>query len=186
MAVKSNFASGDVLTASDVNSFLTNGGLVYITESSFTASASMPVSNCFSSSYAMYRIIYNSTSTANSNMNFRFRTGTTDDTSASYVQVGIGRYTLPGDAAYSSTALTAGFVGGVSRAHSVIDVHIGGTSGQDYPRLVYSAAFYDGYWYIRTGSVFIDKTAQAYTGFTLLTSSGTASGNIRVYGYRQA
>lgn len=57
MAVKSNFASGDVLTASDVNTYLTNGGLVYITQATATSGGTMNIAGCFTSTYASYRLI---------------------------------------------------------------------------------------------------------------------------------
>jgi hypothetical protein len=56
MAIKS-FTSGEVLTASDTNTYLANAGLVYITEVTIGAgSNTATVSNCFSSTYDLYRV----------------------------------------------------------------------------------------------------------------------------------
>jgi uncharacterized membrane protein YeaQ/YmgE (transglycosylase-associated protein family) len=57
MAIKT-FATGEVLTASDTNTYLANSGLVYVTSTTIgSAVSSVTVSNCFSSTYDNYRII---------------------------------------------------------------------------------------------------------------------------------
>lgn len=57
MAVKT-FSVGEVLTASDTNTYLNNGGLVYITSQTIgTAVSSVTVTNCFSSTYDNYRVV---------------------------------------------------------------------------------------------------------------------------------
>ena len=57
MAVKT-FTTGEVLTASDTNTYLNNGGLVYITSTTIgSAVSSVTVSNVFSSTYDNYKIV---------------------------------------------------------------------------------------------------------------------------------
>ena len=56
MAIKT-FTTGEVLTASDTNTYLNNGGLVYISTTTATSGSSVTVSNCFSSTYDAYKII---------------------------------------------------------------------------------------------------------------------------------
>ena len=53
MAVKT-FTTGEVLTASDTNTYLANAGLVYITSTSVGTGGSLTVSNCFSATYNNY------------------------------------------------------------------------------------------------------------------------------------
>lgn len=56
MAVKT-FTTGEVLTAADTNTYLANGGLVYVTSQTIGSTvSSVTVSNCFSSTYDNYRI----------------------------------------------------------------------------------------------------------------------------------
>ena len=56
MAIKT-FTTGEVLTASDTNTYLANAGLVYITSTTVgSAVSSVTVSNCFSSTYKTYLI----------------------------------------------------------------------------------------------------------------------------------
>ncbi len=59
MAIKT-FATGEVLTASDTNTYLANSGLVYITSTTIgSAVSSVTVSNVFSSTYDNYKIMVN-------------------------------------------------------------------------------------------------------------------------------
>ena len=58
MAIKT-FTTGEVLTASDTNTYLANSGLVYIKEQTVgNAVTSVTISNAFSSTYDDYRVIY--------------------------------------------------------------------------------------------------------------------------------
>ena len=64
MAVKT-FSTGEVLTASDTNTYLNNGGLVYITSTTFSASVPLvTMTGCFSSTFTNYRLIMNGMSAA--------------------------------------------------------------------------------------------------------------------------
>jgi hypothetical protein len=55
MAIKT-FTTGEVLTASDTNTYLANSGLVYITQVALTG-ATVQVSDVFSSTYDNYRLV---------------------------------------------------------------------------------------------------------------------------------
>jgi len=58
MAIKT-FTTGEVLTASDTNTYLANSGLVYIKQQTVgNAVASVTVSDAFSSTYDNYKITY--------------------------------------------------------------------------------------------------------------------------------
>jgi hypothetical protein len=57
MAVKT-FTSGETLTASDTNTYLNSGGLVYVTSASIgTGVSSVTVTGAFSSTYDNYKIV---------------------------------------------------------------------------------------------------------------------------------
>ena len=57
MAVKT-FTTGEVLTASDTNTYLNNGGLVYVGQTTAGAGVtSVPLDNIFTASYNAYKII---------------------------------------------------------------------------------------------------------------------------------
>ena len=58
MAIKT-FTTGEVLTASDTNTYLANAGLVYIAATTASAQTTIAIDNCFTTTYAHYFITYN-------------------------------------------------------------------------------------------------------------------------------
>lgn len=77
MAIKT-FTTGEVLTASDTNTYLANAGLVYVTSTTVgSAVSSVTVSNCFSSTYDNYKIVING-GTASAADAVGFRLGSTN------------------------------------------------------------------------------------------------------------
>jgi len=61
------------------------GGLVLITSATFTASSTVNVNSCFSATYENYRVVVSFSNLNSSAVTVRYRTGTTDNSSASYV-----------------------------------------------------------------------------------------------------
>lgn len=57
MAIKT-FTAGAVLTASDTNTYLTNGGLVYVSAGSFTNATTADITG-FTTTYATFRLVIN-------------------------------------------------------------------------------------------------------------------------------
>ena len=185
MPVKSNFASGDVLTASDTNTYLTNGGLVYITEATIgSAVSSVTVSNCFSATYDNYFIVMS---------------GGTGSTSASIgialtgSSTGYYGFLTYGDSA-TNTVQGAGrsnqallnWVGGVVTAGNTahLSVQVLGPYKAAYTKFLMGAYQSGGNYGTMNGE---HRVATSYTGFTVTPDAGTLTGGfIRVYGYRQA
>jgi hypothetical protein len=56
MAIKT-FTTGEVLTASDTNTYLNNGGLVYISQVTQTSGTNLDITSCFSATYDAYKIV---------------------------------------------------------------------------------------------------------------------------------
>jgi hypothetical protein len=86
MAIKT-FTTGEVLTASDTNTYLTNGGLTFIKGVSQTSAvASINITSCFSATWDAYRIVLSSvTLTTNANSTYiycKLLSGTTPSNSA--------------------------------------------------------------------------------------------------------
>jgi hypothetical protein len=76
MAIKT-FTTGEVLTASDTNTYLANSGLVYITSGTF-AQADCKVQSCFSATYDNYLLVLsNFTTSAFRQSAFQFLVGAT-------------------------------------------------------------------------------------------------------------
>ena len=79
MAVKT-FSTGEVLTASDTNTYLANAGYNYISTTTFTAVATKQFTSAFSSTYTDYRAILTLTASAGTNFYSRLLVGTTVQT----------------------------------------------------------------------------------------------------------
>lgn len=183
MAIKT-FSDGVSLPASDINSYLTNSGLVFVKQSTIGAS-SVAVDNCFTGSYANYRIVVNVTAGAGG---------------AAQVQMGmrIGGVTTSGSAYYyffraDSYAGTAGNQpgNGVSNWFNLRTngATFAGTIDIENPNLAvpthFSSSGSDTDQAFDCGG-YHNSTTQ-FDGFALTNSGGsTMTGTVRVYGYRQS
>lgn len=195
MAIKT-FTSGEILTASDTNTFLTNGGLRYITQTLVTSGSATSVSfnNCFSSTYANYRIVIDSFQPSNAarTLLMRMRNGGTDATGNDYFYALQGYFTTGAAVSDFNSAGTSSMTTGVY--NSVNSLALGAATIDLFNPFAAERTFgnvhqtgYDSNFFYRTGMIEHNLT-NSYDGFTLL-MSGT--GNIttlrvRVYGYRQA
>jgi len=79
MAIKT-FTTGEVLTASDTNTFLANAGLDYITQFSFTGQTGVNIDNCFNATWRNYLIVADLTSSASETIIYQMRAGGTTNT----------------------------------------------------------------------------------------------------------
>lgn len=186
MAVKT-FSAGEQLTASDTNQFLANSGLVYIADTTFSASTGPFINGCFSSTYENYRVIMNLRTSVSTNvrMRFRYSTSTTDST-ATY-----DRYGFTMTNAVASTENIASrdsfFIVGTyadTNGISPIAMDVFG------PNTTRNTVCQSQSWNTNSGGLqFLinrsNNTTQ-YTGLELFADSGNMTGTIRVYGYRQA
>ena len=76
MAIKT-FSVGEVLTASDTNTYLANAGYNYISTNSFSAVATKQFTSAFNSTYTDYRAILSLTASTAANFYTRLLVGTT-------------------------------------------------------------------------------------------------------------
>ena len=181
MAIKT-FSVGEVLTASDTNTYLANSGLVYVTSTTVGSGvSSVTVSNCFSTTYDNYRITYVGFITSNPIamlMQLSGSTGSTYATSGWIFQYGgsLTQETTTAQAyAYIGHGTTTGKCSAIYEVHS--------------PYLSTASQFFG-----QTVSVSYGDDRRAYdsstassTGFKLQPFSGTMTGGlITVYGYRKA
>lgn len=183
MAIKT-FTSGEVLTAADTNTYLTNSGLVFVKAQTIGSTvSSVTVSDAFSTTYDNY-LIQLSGGVGSTDANLRLTLGSTaTDYYAGGLFVGYTASTVTG-----SNTNNGGF----------IDIGYGSTnalSGRgeiDSPFLAKRTIF-------RTNPVSSSTTypfgifggflnnATSYTAFTITPSGGTMTGGtITVYGYRKA
>jgi hypothetical protein len=189
MAIKT-FTTGEVLTASDTNTYLNNGGLVYINEVTYTGSTSASVTaqilGCFSATYQNYKIIISHTGSVSTTFAFRMISGTnTVDSGFNYFGYGLSYNAGTTDA--GTAAVQQQKCGGHSSDsnipnETVIDlanpniakrtqanIHAFDCSGPNMTLLSTQVA-----------------TTTVYTGIQIFPASGSITGTMRVYGYRQA
>lgn len=160
----------------------TGGGLAHITTSSFSAAASVSVNGCFTSTYENYRIVcYMTGSTTAIDINMRLRASSADATGANYTWQGLiaisGTVTGTGTAGDTGMLVTRNL--NTSPAPLLMEIQ--------RPQI---AAPTTGIWEswragdtYRTAHGFSHSLSTAYDGFSLIASTGTITGTVRVYGY---
>ena len=185
MAVKT-FTTGEVLTASDTNTYLANAGLVYVTSTTVgSAVSSVTISNCFSSTYDAYSVVWIG-GTASTLGDMRLQLGTTA-TGYAYNLI----YTIYGNttvqAVTSANDTSWKYIGGVGTdAVSVqFDIY---NPNRTYKTFV--SGSYVGVTTANGAGQFIGflNNSTSYTDLKLFVDSPTTltGGTITVYGYRKA
>jgi hypothetical protein len=185
MAIKT-FTTGEVLTASDTNTYLANSGLVYVKQQTVgNTVASVEITSAFSATYEDYKIIYVGGTTSTQN-DLAIHLGATAPANGYYQTVIY--------ASYSSATALAQFVsngtkwtygGSQENPNSVIcEIY----KPFETQKTIISGTF-TGANSARVGGQmqgFYDPTT-SYTSFTIVAGAGTFSGGIvYVYGYRKA
>lgn len=184
MAIKT-FTAGSVLTASDTNTYLTNAGLVYVTSATIgSAVASVPVANCFTSTYDNYRVVIHGGTGTTGVFCMTFDASGTASVTGYYVGFS-GYYYAGGASNYNGNNAANIFVagGGITSQFMVVNMDIFGVKKAAYTNFAGdyigsdNAGRFGGY----------HGVATAYDGFTVTSNSGTMTGGtITVYGYRKA
>ena len=187
MAIKT-FTTGEVLTASDTNTYLANRGLVYIKQQTIgTTVATVTVSSAFSTDFDNYRIMVDVTTVSNTGSSLSMSLN--NATGSTYLHGGIymlfGSTTVNGYGPAATTSWTDIIAGG-SPSCASIDIHnpfasrpttamaqsVRGNASPSYGHYVMNA---------------IETSSSSHTGFTLFPVSGTLTGGtIYVYGYRKS
>ena len=167
-------------------------GLTLITKSTFSASASHSVDNCFSATYNNYLLLFKLRGSTTNQLRMRLRVSAADNTGSIYVNS--GWYVAPESGAngagfdndVSSWALAATpttdvfytsnftifnpFLAEYTQMQGVLNRYYNTTSQTDVAMQTLGA------WH---------KAATSYTGFTLFPdTSGTITGEATVYGYQ--
>ena len=164
-------------------------GLVKISTQSFTTASSITFNDVFSSTYDNYKLLFYATNqTATLAVRLRYRVSGTDATGSNYSTNGLTAYEI--SAGSTSTLVLQQYT-----QTSAFVADMGGTTG-DF--CAFSCDIYQPNKAVRThhhslahrvsqafGSRFAgwhDLTT-SYTGFTILTSAGTVTGEATIYGY---
>ena len=174
------FTAGQILTAAQMTTLQTNIGLAFISSATVgTAVSSVPVSNCFSTTYDSYRIVVRGVSASVDDwlrLSLSGATGSSYGYASSYFAYGGG---INADSSASNTFWRPGIAG--TTTSFVMDIHSPFLAAATTMQFSTST---NGYATFGGGG---NSTAASSTGFTLTPSSGTLTGGtICVYGYRKA
>ena len=186
MAIKT-FTSGEVLTASDTNTYLANSGLVYVKSQTVgTGVSSVQVTSAFSTDYDNYKIIYTG--------------GVGSGSTELRIALGASAASYYGGLIYNRP--NAATPAGIANNNTAYWQYGAGLTST--PNVVSSFELYQPFLALRTGLfsqvIHIDgagaalgtfvgfhDVAASYTSFTLTPGAGTLTGGtITVYGYRKA
>lgn len=183
MAVKT-FGS-EILTSGDVNTYLANSGLVYVSSTTVGSGvASVAVSSCFSSTYDNYLIVASGITYSVSDTTLSIK----PDGVSTANYYGGGYYQQYGVALLSPFTLSASTGGGAIGITSTVPmVNIAEVCSPyltQQTRFMGRASLGGSYSAVYQSVL---ATTASYSGFTLLPASGTMTGGtITVYGYRKA
>lgn len=184
-------ADGNVLTKSGTAPAWTSagavGGLVLITSETFSAVSSVSVNGCFTSSYDNYQLMLRITSSANVALTARYRASGSDDSTSNYHTQIIQGFstTAQGARAASESSFRAGRLQSVA-AHAIVmwiysphdatqtsflaKQHVHGDNAITSPETLDTVAFHN--------------VSTSFDGISFIPSSGTISGVLRIYGYK--
>jgi hypothetical protein len=162
-------------------------GLVHINTTSFSASTSVTVNNCFTSTYKNYIVVFNLSVTAAGGASIRWSPtagGTAYATAANYFNAGIEQsYGTPSSiSGFGNNGATASFNFGRSDSTDISTVYGVILNPQALERTSYRTFYADA---VATGTQggFLNATDQ-FDGINVSLSSGT--GTIKIYGMRDA
>jgi len=177
---------GDAIDASMNTALGTKkAGMVLLNTTSFSAVSSISVSDVFSATYDNYRvdIIYTGAS-ANASDSLRFRVSGADNSTTNYNYAGIFLRTSATTIPYGNTSQT-----------SFADIMAHSTNGNEaftlniYSPFVAERTKYNATGFDQDGTSLLSQfqagvfaATTSFTGFTLISGSGTFTGRIRVYG----
>lgn len=188
MAIKT-FTTGEVLTASDTNTYLANAGLVFIANATPNGAVTTDITNCFTSTYDFYVLeaaFYGSTAV---DFLTRYLTGTnTPDTTNNYYRYGF--YYAAGTTNFTAGPMTSQFFGNTNATVGVtsitrMTIH---NPFSGAIRTVSEHFHFDAQSGLIAQFASQHATTTSFTGIRFYPSNGTTTltGRINVYGMRQS
>lgn len=193
MAIKT-FTSGEVLTAADTNTYLNNGGLVYIGATAFSNAAAASLDNCFSATYNNYKIVLtiNTTNGGSDALYFRFRNASGDVTATQYQYSNWESQINTYSATYGAQNNNVGRFGYVYATGDAFGCEVSMMSPYlaEQTMWTFQSSSWDGgaAKVLQTSGGGIYNTNGQFTGISIGTFNGSnaTTGRFAVYGYRIA
>ena len=170
-------------------------GLTLVTASTFSAVSSVSVNNCFTATFDNYRIALTFTAlSVDLNVRMRLRVAGSDNSTTSYdsqllyvTGTTVAAQQNTGSSGNTQWGLFGGFESDQPTAsHMIADIV--GPQLVAYTKMSSTGVLLgtaDGFTYNYLAANLFKNTT-VFDGFTLLTSTGTISGTVRVYGYRNS
>jgi hypothetical protein len=166
-----------------------SGSVDAIGNVTFTTASSISLNGCFSSVYDVYKIVITLTaSSGNPTLTLRVRIGSTDKTAADYYFGGfnnsIGGASLGQYRGNAATAFTVGDISSAQAARYFTIMDMANPFNTTATKATYQGHYGNAsdFFAYGVGGMIADSTS--YDGFTLISSTGTFTGTIRVYGYK--
>jgi hypothetical protein len=185
MAIKT-FTTGEVLTASDTNTYLANSGLVYVAGGSFTAASTIDVTG-FSSTYKYFRLEFVAKrvdTTGNTTLYAQLYSGATARTTAYYSSAFFTSYlgtTGVGYASNNSSSFLFSLSDSGSPGITAYDIY-----GMTSEIMTMTGTFFDTGGARQYLSGAIHNVSETNDKLRIVTASpATVTGNWRLYGYRE-
>lgn len=167
---------------------ITGAGLDLITTQTFSAATSVSVNGCFSATYDNYRLVLNITgASASAGLFMRMRASSADNTTSNYhSQLVYG--SSASAAAVKNTSQTTWNVAELNSANTYqgATAEFLGPQKTQVTTVVWTGSQLQSTDYVTSvGGFFFGLTTQ-FDGFTIYPASGTITGTLRVYGYRNS
>lgn len=153
---------------------------------SFTSASTVSVNGCFSSAYSNYRIVINAQWGASSDsLRIRMRVGGSDNSSAYYTH-GIYTSHTGGPTRLYEANQSVGYIGWVANISYNIMLEIHNPFAAEYTGWVGQANGI-GTSTATVGTLWgMHQTQTSFDGFTIFPPSGSITGSVRIYGYRES
>lgn len=185
-------ANGTVLTADSAQSTglkwatAATGALTLVRSQSFTSASTVDLSDIFSSTYDNYLILGNYQPSTGADLQFRFRVGGADNTTSNYSHQNL----IADGTSVTAGRAASGTTGVFGTGSASVDTSFVTTMFDPFLTKVKN---YTTHTAVRpSGTIFTVNTsggfnaATSFTGLTLIASSGTVTGKIRIYGIANA
>ena len=162
-----------------------SGALTLITGQSFSASSSVLVNDCFSSTYTNYRILVNYSASLTAATRLRFRVSGSSDSTNNYGanSIFVNNTTVVNEQTNSETSYVFNFSDTNGQAFVNVEVGSPNESAKTkyYSNGIMSKSGATNAAPMLTGGLFNATTV--FTGFEIFPASGNITGSVQVYGY---
>jgi hypothetical protein len=159
-----------------------NVGLVHISTTSISASASTVITSCFSSTFENYRVVITGFGSTNQDLFVRMASASTPDAGANYQYQTIkgGGAVVTGSSTTTQTRFES--IAYLSSGLTSAILEIGAPNLATATSYQASGGRYDQLW-LESGQL---NTSTQYDSFNIFAGSGTFTGTVRIYGYRNS